>query len=45
MEEVVILSAVRTPIGSYTGALRDIPVYKLGSIVLNEAVKRAKVDR
>jgi len=44
MEEVVILSAVRTPIGRYAGALREVPVHKLGSVVLNEAVKRAKVD-
>ena len=44
MEKVVILSCVRTPIGAYGGALRDIPVYRLGSIVLQEAVKRAKID-
>lgn len=44
MEEVVIIGAVRTPIGRYMGALREVPVYKLGSAVLNEAVKRAKVD-
>lgn len=44
MEKVVILSAVRTPIGSYGGSLKDVPVYRLASIVLNEAIKRAKVD-
>jgi acetyl-CoA C-acetyltransferase len=44
MEKVVILSCARTPIGAYGGALRDIPVYRLGSIVLQEAVKRAKID-
>ena len=44
MEKVVILSCVRTPIGAYGGALRDVPVYRLGSIVLQEAVKRAKID-
>jgi len=43
MTEVVILSAVRTPIGRYCGALRDLPVYKLGSLVLNEVIKRANV--
>jgi len=43
MKEVVILSAVRTPIGRYCGVLRDMPVYKLGGLVLNEAVKRANV--
>jgi acetyl-CoA C-acetyltransferase len=44
MEEVVIASGVRTPIGSYLGALSDLPAYKLGALVLNEAVKRANVD-
>jgi acetyl-CoA C-acetyltransferase len=44
MENVVILSAARTPIGGYGGSLKDVPVYRLGSLVLNEAVKRAKVD-
>jgi acetyl-CoA C-acetyltransferase len=44
MENVVILSCARTPIGGYGGALKDIPVYRLGSFVLQEAVKRANVD-
>lgn len=44
MKEVVIVSAVRTPIGRYCGVLRDVPAYDLAALVLNEAVKRAKVD-
>lgn len=44
MENVVILSCARTPIGSYGGSLKDIPVYRLGSLVLNEAIKRAKIE-
>ena len=44
MENVVIVSSVRTPIGRYGGALRDIPVYRLASQALNEAVKRAQID-
>ena len=44
MENVVILSCVRTPIGAYGGAMKDIPVYRLASLVLNEAVKRAGVE-
>jgi len=44
MEKVAIVSAVRTPIGRYMGVLRDIPAYDLGALVLNEVVKRAKVD-
>ena len=44
MKNVVIVSGVRTPIGRFGGSLRDVPVYKLASLVLNEAVKRAKTD-
>ncbi len=44
MENVVILSCVRTPIGAFGGSLRDVPVYRLGSLVLQEAVRRAGVD-
>lgn len=44
MENAVIVAGVRTPIGGYGGALRDFPVYRLGSIVLNEAVKRAGIE-
>ena len=44
MDDVVIVSAVRTPIGAYLGGLSDIPAYKLGALVLNEAVGKASVD-
>jgi len=44
MKNVVIASGVRTPIGRYGGSLRDIPVYKFTSLVLNEAVKRAEIE-
>jgi acetyl-CoA C-acetyltransferase len=44
MEKVVIISGVRTAIGGYGGALREVPVYRLGGIVLAEAARRAKVD-
>ncbi len=44
MEKVVILSGVRTAIGGYGGSLKDVPVYRLGGVVLAEAAKRAKVD-
>jgi 3-oxoadipyl-CoA thiolase len=42
-DEVVILSAVRTPIGKYAGALRDVRPDDLAAIVIAEAVKRAGV--
>lgn len=44
MDNVCIVSAVRTPVGAYLGALRDVPVYDLVALVLNEAAKRARVD-
>jgi len=43
LKDVVIVSGVRTPIGRYGGTLKDVPVYKLGSLVLKEAAKRAGV--
>ncbi len=41
MREVVIVSAVRTAIGNYGGALKDVPVVKLGSCIINKALKIA----
>ncbi|HHT9124253.1 MAG TPA: acetyl-CoA C-acetyltransferase [Candidatus Brocadiia bacterium] len=43
MKNVVIASAVRTPIGSFNGSLSSIPATKLGSIVIKEAIKRAGI--
>ena len=42
--EVVVLSGVRTAIGDYGGALKDMPPTELAALVVKEAVKRAKVD-
>ena len=42
--EVVVTSGVRTAIGDYGGSLKDIPPTKLGAIVIQEAVSRAKID-
>ena len=42
--EVVVLSGVRTAIGDYGGALKDLPPTELAARVIREAVKRAKVD-
>lgn len=44
MDEVAIVSAVRSPIGGYLGGLREVPAYKLGALVLNEVVKRVKLE-
>lgn len=41
MREVVIVSGVRTAVGSFGASLKDVPVVKLGSVVIREAIKRA----
>jgi len=41
---VVVLSGVRTAIGDYGGALKDVPPTALGATALREAVARAKID-
>jgi acetyl-CoA C-acetyltransferase len=41
MKEVVIVSGVRTAIGSFGGSLKDAPVVQLGALVIKEALKRA----
>ena len=43
MREVVIVSAARTPIGSFGGSLKGIPTRKLGAIAIKAAVERAGV--
>jgi acetyl-CoA C-acetyltransferase len=42
-KEVYIFSAVRTPIGSFGGTLKDIPATKLGAIVIKAAVEGAGI--
>jgi acetyl-CoA C-acetyltransferase len=44
MREVVVVSAVRTAIGTFGGSLKDVPPAQLGAIVIREALARAKVD-
>src|SRR5205814_8652423 len=43
MKEVYVVSAVRTPIGSYGGSLKDIPATKLGAIVIRSAIEKAGI--
>jgi len=42
--DVVIVSAARTPIGAFSGALATLPAHELGKIAIAEALKRAKVE-
>ncbi len=44
IKEAVLLSACRTPIGTFLGALSDIPAPQLGAMVVRESVKRANVS-
>jgi acetyl-CoA C-acetyltransferase len=41
MTEVVIVSGVRTAIGTFGGSLKDVPVVELGALVVKEALQRA----
>jgi len=43
-KEVYIVSAVRTPIGSFGGSLKDIPATLLGAIAIRAAIERAGID-
>lgn len=43
MREVVIVSAVRTAIGTFGGSLKDVPAAELGAIVIKEAVSKAGI--
>src|SRR5256712_10996836 len=43
IKEAVIISAVRTPVGKFLGALKSFKATDLGAIVVREAVKRAGV--
>jgi acetyl-CoA C-acetyltransferase len=44
MTDVVIVSATRTPVGSFSGALSSVPAHYLGQTVVKAALERAKVD-
>jgi len=44
MKEVVIVSAARTPIGSFGGTLKNQPAVTLGAVAVKEAIKRAGID-
>lgn len=43
MHEVVIVSAVRTPIGSFGGSLRDVSATRLGAVAIKGAVSKAGI--
>jgi acetyl-CoA C-acetyltransferase len=43
MSEIVIVSAARTPVGSFTGAFANVPAHELGTAAIKAAVERAKI--
>ena len=43
-EEIVIVSAARTPVGSFNGALASVPAHTLGEVAIRAALERAGVD-
>ena len=43
-KEIVIAAAVRTPVGSFNGALSSLPAHELGAIAIGAALKAAGVD-
>src|SRR5438094_7273978 len=43
-DDVVIISACRTPVGKFQGSLSDLSAPQIGAIVVREAVLRAKLD-
>jgi acetyl-CoA C-acetyltransferase len=42
--DIVIVSAARTPVGSFGGALSSLPAHELGAIAIKEAISRAKIQ-
>jgi acetyl-CoA C-acetyltransferase len=44
MEDVVIVSAARTPVGAFNGAFATLPAHKLGEIAIKAALERARVS-
>ena len=44
-KEVVIVNAIRTPIGTYKGSLKNMKSHALGSIVIKEILSRSKFDK
>ena len=43
-EDIVIVSAVRTAVGKFGGALAKVPAVDLGAVVIREALARAGLD-
>src|SRR3954465_3295801 len=42
--DIVIVSAARTPVGSFNGAFANTPAHELGKVAITAALQRAGVD-
>ncbi|MGE3144691.1 MAG: acetyl-CoA C-acetyltransferase [Pseudorhodoplanes sp.] len=43
-DDIVIVSAARTPVGAFSGALSSLPAHELGKVAIAEALKRAGIE-
>jgi len=43
-DDIVIVSAARTPVGAFNGSLSGLPAHELGKVAIQEALKRAGVE-
>jgi acetyl-CoA C-acetyltransferase len=43
-DDIVIVSAARTPVGAFNGALGSLPAHELGKVAIQEALKRAGIE-
>src|SRR5499427_1358248 len=43
-DDIVIVSAARTPVGAFNGAFANLPAHELGSTAIKAALERAGVD-
>jgi acetyl-CoA acetyltransferase len=44
MEQIVIVAAARTPVGSFNGAFANTPAHVLGAVAIQAAISRAGID-
>ncbi len=44
LDEIVAISAVRTPLGKFGGSLKNIPSFEMGGVAIREALKRATIS-
>ena len=43
-DDIVIVSAARTPVGAFNGAFANLPAHELGKVAIQEALKRAGIE-